>query len=64
MIANHRMIEALDYFVKESGDEKALGDFCGNAAAPKIKKFVFSDLARGCTVGTTDIVGKNFEARH
>ena len=64
MIANHRMIEALDYFVKESGDQEALGDFCGNAAGTKVKKFVFVDLAGGCTVGATDVVGKNFEARH
>ena len=64
MIANHGMIEALDYFIKESGHEKALGDFCGNAAGAKIKKFVFGDLARGCTVGATDVVSQNFETRH
>ena len=57
MITNHRMIEALDHFVEESGDEEALGDFCGNAAGAQIEEFVFVDLARGCAVCATDVVG-------
>ena len=64
MITNHRVIEALDHFVEESGDEEALGDSCGNPAGAQIEKFVFVDLARGCAVGATDVVSKNFEARH
>ena len=64
MIANRRMIEALDYLVKESGDEEALGDFCGNAAGAKIKKFVFVDLAGGRAVGATDVIGENFQTGH
>ena len=57
MITNHRMIEALDHFVEESGDEEALGDFRGNAAGAQIKEFVFVDLARGCAVCAADVVG-------
>ena len=44
MITNHRMIEALDHFVEESGNEEALGDFCGDAAGAQIEEFVFIDL--------------------
>ena len=44
MITNHRVIEALNYFVEESGDEQALGDFCGNAAGAQIKQFILIDL--------------------
>ena len=44
MITNHRMIEALDHFVEESGDEEALGDFRGNAAGAQIEELVFINL--------------------
>ena len=64
MITNHGVIEALDYFVEESGNEEALGDLRGNSAGAKIKKFVFVDLARGCAMGATDVVRQDFEARH
>ena len=64
MITNHRVIEPLDHFVEESGDEEALGDSCGNPAGAQIEKFVFVDLARGCTVGATDVVGENLQAGH
>jgi hypothetical protein len=45
MITNYAIIEAFDDFVQESGDEEALGNFCGNAARAQIEKFVFIDLA-------------------
>jgi len=57
MLSYHWMIETLDHFVEESGDEKALGDFCGNAACAKIKKFIFVDLTGGRAVSATDVVG-------
>ena len=64
MIADRRVIEALDDFVEESGDEEALGYVCRNAAAAQIEEFVFVDLARGCAVGATDVIGEDFEAGH
>ncbi len=39
MITNHRMIEALDHFVEETGDEEALGYFCRNSAGAQIEEF-------------------------
>ena len=56
MITNHRMIEALDHFVEESGNEEALGDFRGNSARPQIEKLIFVDLAGRCAVSATDVV--------
>ena len=64
MIADHWVIEALDYFVEESGDEEALSDFRGNPARPQIEKLVFVDLARGRAMGATDVIGEDFEAGH
>jgi len=64
MITNHRVIEALDHFVEESGDDEALRDLYGNAARAQIEEFVFVDLAGRCTVRATDVVGENFEPRH
>ena len=64
MITDRRVIEALDYFVEESGDEEALGDFCGNAASAQIKKFVFVDLTGGRAVGAADVVSEDFETWH
>ena len=64
MITNNRMIEALDDFVQKAGDEEALGDLCRNSACAEIEEFVFIDLARGCAVGASDIVGQNFETWH
>ena len=57
MSTNHRMIEALDHFVEESGDEEALGYVCRNAAGAQIEEFVLVDLARGRAVSATDVVG-------
>ena len=64
MIADHWVIEALDHFVEESGDEEALSDFRGNPARPQIEKLIFVDLARGCAMGATDVIGEDFEAGH
>ena len=64
MITNHRMIEALDHFVEESGDEEALGDFYGNAAGAQIEELVIIDLPGRCAVGATDVIGQNFETWH
>ena len=44
VLADFIVIETLNDFIEESGDEEALGDFCGNAAGAQIKKFVFVDL--------------------
>src|SRR6185369_10968943 len=64
MCRDRRVIEALDDFVQEAGDEKALRHFCGNAAATQVKQLVFFNLARRRTVGATNIIGKNFETWH
>ena len=64
MLSYRWMIETLDDFVQKTGDEEALGDLCWNAARAQIKQLVFVDLAGGCAVGATDVVGENFEAGH
>ncbi len=64
MITNHRVIEASDHFVEESGHEEALGYPCRNAAGAQIEELVFIDLPRRCTVGATDVIGEDFEAGH
>src|SRR5262245_35950378 len=56
MVTNHRMIEALDYFVEESRDKEALGDFCRNATGAQIEQLVLLDLPRGRAVSATDVV--------
>ena len=62
--SNRRLIEALDDFVQETGDDEVLGDLHRNAAGAEIKEFVFIDLAAGSAVGATDVVGQNFETKH
>src|SRR5207302_11127575 len=62
--SNRRLIEALDDFVQETGDDEVLGDLHRNAAGAEIKEFVFIDLAAGSAVGATDVVGQNFELGH
>src|SRR5262245_28478709 len=64
MLTDRRVIEALDDFVEESGDEEALANFGWDAAGAKVKELVFFDLAGGRAVGATDVVGENFEAGH
>src|SRR6266576_2759802 len=64
MLGNRRLIQPLNHFVEEAGNDEALGDFYRNAAGTEIKHFVFVDLAGGGAVGTTDVVGHNFEAGH
>ena len=59
-----RLIEALNYFVEKSGDDEALSDRDGDAASAEIEEFVLIDLAAGCAVGATDVVGQNLEAGH
>jgi hypothetical protein len=58
------LIEALDDFVQETGDDEVLGDLHRNAAGAEIEEFVFIDLAAGGAVGATDVVGQNFEPGH
>ena len=58
------LIEPLNHFVQETGDDEALRDFRRNAATAQIKKFVFIDLAAGRAVRATDIVRQDFEAGH
>ena len=64
MSRNRRLIEALDDFVQETGDDETLGNWNGNAAGAEIKHFVFVDLAGGGAVGATNVIGQNFETRH
>ena len=64
MLADRRVIEALDDFVEEPGDEKALADFGWDAPGAKVKELVFFYLTGRRAVSATDVVGKNFEARH
>ena len=64
MRSDHGLIEALDDFGEESGDDEALGDFDWDAAGAEIEEFVFVDLAAGGAVSATDVVGQNFEAGH
>jgi hypothetical protein len=59
-----RLIEALNDFVQETGNDEALGDVDRNAAGAEIEEFVFVDLARGGAVRATDVVSQNFEAGH
>jgi hypothetical protein len=56
------MIEALNDFVQKTGDDEALCNRHWNTASAKIEKLVFVDLAGGCAVGATDVVGENFQA--
>ena len=58
------LIEALNDFVQETGDDEALRDADRNAPGAEIEEFVFVDLAGGGAVGATDVVGQNFEAGH
>ena len=64
MTTNRRMIEALDHFVEESGDEKTLGNFCGDASGAQIEEFIFVGLSGSRAMGATDIVGQDFETGH
>ena len=64
MVAYCSVVEALDDFVQKTGDEQALGNFCRNAAGAEVKELVFFDLSGSCTVGATDVVGKDFQAGH
>ena len=64
MFADRRLIEALDDFVQETGDDEALGDWSRNAAGAEIEEFVLVDLTGGGAVGAPDVVGQNFEAGH
>ena len=60
MITNHRVIEASDHFVEESGDEEALGYLCRNAAGAQIEEFVLVDLTGCRAVSATDVVSEDF----
>ena len=53
MRSDRGLIEALDDFGEESGDDEALGDFDRDAAGEEIKEFVFVDLAGGRAVSCT-----------
>src|SRR5207302_11283188 len=50
-----RLIQPLNHFVHEAGDEEALGGFYRNAAGTEIKHFVFVDLSGSGAVGATDV---------
>ena len=64
IIGDCGLIEAPDDFVEEAGDDEALGDFCRDATRMQVKHLVLVDLAGGGAVGSTDVVGKNFQAGH
>ena len=59
-----RMIEALDYFVQKASDEEPLRHLSWDAARAQVKQLIFFNLAGGCAVGASDIVGENFKAGH
>src|SRR5205085_2856380 len=64
MCSDRRLIEALDDFVQETGDDEVLGHLYRDTAGAEIEEFVFIDLAAGGAVGATDVVGQNFEPGH
>ena len=61
---NCGLIEALDDFVQETGDDEVLGDLHRNAAGAEIEEFVLVDLAAGSAMAATNVVGQNFEPGH
>jgi len=64
MRRDRRLIEALDDFVQEAGDDEALSDFCRDTTRMEIKHFLFVDLARRGAVSAADVISQNFEAGH
>ena len=54
---DRRLIEPLNDFVQETGDDKALRDWNGNSTGAKIKKFALVDLTGSGAVGATNVVG-------
>ena len=61
---DHGMIKSLDNLVQETGDNETLRDWNRNAARAEVKQLVFFDLPGSGAVGTTDVVGKDFEPGH
>ena len=64
MCSDRRLIEALDDFVQETGDDEVLGHLYRDTAGAEIEEFVLVDLAAGSAMGATDVVGQNFETGH
>ena len=64
MRSDRGLIEALDDFGEESGDDEALGDFDRDAAGAEVEEFVFVDLAAGGAVSAPNVVGHDFQAGH
>jgi len=64
MCSDRRLIEALDDFVQETGDDEVLGHLYRDTAGAEIKEFVFIDLAAGSAMGATNVVSQNFEPGH
>ncbi len=64
IIRDSGLIQALDNFVEEAGNNEALGDFCRDATRMEVKHFVFVDLAGSGAMGAADVVGQNFQAGH
>lgn len=64
MLSDRWVIETLNYFIEEAGDNETLGHWDGNAAGAQIKEFVFIDLAGRCAVGATDIIGEYLKPGH
>ena len=62
--SNRRLIEALDDFIQETGDDEVLGHLYRDTACAEIKEFVFIDLAAGSAMGATNVVSQNFEPGH
>ena len=63
MCSDRRLIEALDDFVSETGDDRCWATFTGYRGA-EIKEFVLVDLAAGSAMGATNVVSQNFEPGH
>ncbi|HEY0548808.1 MAG TPA: hypothetical protein VGF13_04345 [Verrucomicrobiae bacterium] len=64
MLGNRRLIQALDHFAQETGNQEALGGLCRYATGTEIKHLVFVDLSRRGAVRTTDVIRQNFKAGH
>ena len=64
MRGDRRLIEALNDFGEESGDDEALGDLDRDTAGAEIEKFVFVNLTAGGAVTASHVVSHNFETGH
>ena len=57
MRGDDRMIEAIDDFVQETGDEHLLRDVFRDAAREEVEEFLFVELTGGGAVAALHVVG-------